>query len=180
MKWRILFHSSVDTPFFGACLNTYETVLHKVLHTLTQDTIFACNSGYTQPKTKETLLKYVSLFQTFTHILVNELYTCVGRLNGVVSLWQCLRNSPMSQVLFSLMTKWTRESAPFMNRNLSWEAINHVCSLASIWNLYIPDLRRVSCFHLIAVWTLLFVPWTCVTLVYPREGTEFPPSIVYN
>ena len=79
----------------------------------------------------------------------------------------CLRNSPMSQVLFGYTTRWSEESASLTKRSLSWPDVvvpsSRWANRASL--LYIPNVRRGSRFHLFAIWTFTFVLWIFVTLV---------------
>ena len=72
--------------------------------------------------------------------------------------------------------KLNRGFRSFTNRTLEEQAwwFAHHQWVHSVSLPYFPNLRRVSGFHLFAVWIFLFVPWTLVTLVLPGTGNEFP------
>ena len=104
------------------------------------------------------------------------------KLNGVVSLVIVFEELSHVTSSFWSRARWNRESVSFTNRiwkkETRWFVSQRRAQRTPL--LYIPDLGRVSGFHLFVLWTFLFVPWTLVTLVKPWERNEFPTCIVHK
>ena len=117
---------------------------------------------------------WTPVFQTISksakEMLMWECCSCWQTIQSglpCLSIWETL---PYHKSFLVMWQGESGESTSLTNRTWEEQMLGFATKRQAL--VYIPDVRRISGFHLFAVWTFLYVPWIHVTLVFYSYGVQ--------